>query len=409
MSEKIFIIQPVDENYTPEDLNELKELVFSADAQVVGECLQKIREISPATYIGKGKLDEINQILQTEVDADCVLFNGDLSPSQTLNISEALSGVKVIDRTTLILDIFALHAKTNEGKLQVELAQLKYIYPRLKGKGQALSRLAGGIGTRGPGETKLETDRRYIRQRIRNLENNLTELKNRRKLQSDRREKNDAKFIALVGYTNSGKSTLMNRLTDANVLTENKLFATLDPTLRKFVLPFGEAIMADTVGFLKNIPHNLIEAFKSTLETANEADLILTVTDASSNDWTRQLEVTLQTLKDLNCKGEIFNIFNKCDLISDYSYFPKDGIFISALTGDGIDNLKDKIFDFFKSQYVSCRLFIPYSKTAKYARLKNFITVEKEEYTSSGILSLCTVQKRYFSDIAEFIIKDNDN
>ncbi|MBP5308103.1 MAG: GTPase HflX, partial [Clostridia bacterium] len=253
---------------------EIKELVSSAGAEVYGCASYSVREIIPATFIGSGKLAEIREAVK-DTPVNLVVFDGELSPSQTLNISSALGGVKVVDRTTLILDIFALNAKSNEGKLQVELAQLKYIYPRLKGKGEALSRLGGGIGTRGPGETKLETDRRHIRARINSLENKLKELETRRDIQMRRREKNSCPTVALVGYTNTGKSTLLNALTDADAFVKDQLFATLDPTVRKFQLADTQALLIDTVGFVRNIPHHIIEAFKSTLELAVRADLIL--------------------------------------------------------------------------------------------------------------------------------------
>lgn len=278
--EKCFVIIPYEEKIINEErFNEIEALLKTADAVVLGHENCKILKVVPSTYIGKGKLEEIKNYC-AELDIETVVFDGELTPSQTLNMAEALGGLKVIDRTTLILDIFALSAKSAEGKIQVELAQLKYMYPRLKGKGEGLSRLGGGIGTRGPGESKLETDRRHIRRRINYLEKQLKELALRRALQSERRKKNNALTVALVGYTNTGKSTLLNALTGSSVLSENKLFATLDPTLRKMNLGEYEIILADTVGFIKNIPTTLIEAFKSTLETAVNADLNLIVCDA---------------------------------------------------------------------------------------------------------------------------------
>ena len=281
--EKIYIIQPI----TRENAAKYKvlqaeavSLIESAGAVYAGTIYQNIREINAATYVGEGKLQELNERLYG-LDGITVLFNGELSPSQTLNISAALENRKVIDRTTLILDIFAKNAHSGEGKLQVELAQLKYLYPRLKGKGEALSRLGGGVGTRGPGETKLETDRRYIRGRLKYLENRLKETEKRRCLQTARRQKTNVKTIALVGYTNTGKSTLMNLLTGADVYVKNELFATLDPTARNFSIDGVEFLLVDTVGFLQDLPHNLIEAFKSTLESALHCDLALIVCDAT--------------------------------------------------------------------------------------------------------------------------------
>lgn len=404
--ENIFIIQPLTEDGQQDRLEELKDLIFSADGVTVGYSCQKIREINPATFIGKGKLEEIKEELNSMSEVDCVLFDGELSPSQTLNISAALNGIKVIDRTTLILDIFALHATTLEGKIQVELAQLKYIYPRLKGKGEALSRLGGGIGTRGPGETKLETDRRHIRERIRNLEKSLEEIKNRRNIQAERRKKNNAKFIALVGYTNTGKSTLLNKLTGAGVLEENKLFATLDPTLRKIDLEDGEAVIADTVGFLRDIPHNLIEAFKSTLETAAEADLILNVCDASSPIWEKQLEVTVDTLKELNCKGHTICVVNKCDLASDYSIFPKDAILISAKNGIGTDKLLKAVNDYFSDRYVRAELLVPYQSLNAFNKIKDKINLKSQEYTDDGLKISASIPKVYINDFNDWLRKD---
>lgn len=303
IEEKVYIIKPILNKCDDNSLDEIIALAESAGAIVVGSKTQVLREITPATFIGCGKLQEIKEEIEDAgTEIDLIVFDGELSPSQTLNIQEILS-IKVIDRTTLILDIFALNAKSTEGKLQVELAQLKYIYPRLRGKGQALSQQGGGMSTRGPGETKLETDRRHIRRRIDFLESGLRELENRRGLQAERREKNNIKTVALVGYTNTGKSTLLNRLTGADVLVKNQLFATLDPTMRKLKLEDANAVLIDTVGFVRNIPHHLIEAFKSTLETAARADLVLIVCDATG-DFENQLKTTEETLSDIKCESE---------------------------------------------------------------------------------------------------------
>lgn len=279
MTENVYVVQPI--------LNEAKDdvlhceaiaLIESAGAAYAGTMKVRIREINPSTFLGEGKVEELRARIEG-LDLT-VLFNGTLSPSQTVNLSEALDGVKVIDRTTLILDIFALRAQSSEGKLQVELAQLKYMYPRLKGKGSALSRLGGGIGTRGPGETQLETDRRHIRMRIRSLEEKLEKTELRRGLLTQRRQKDGVRSIALVGYTNTGKSTLLNALTGADVLVKDALFATLDPTSRAFTIDDMKFLLTDTVGFLQDLPHHLIDAFKSTLESALHCDLALIVCDA---------------------------------------------------------------------------------------------------------------------------------
>ena len=315
--ERIYVIQPI----TRENANKYKilhdeaiSLIESAGAAYAGTIYQNIRDINPATYIGEGKVAELCERLEG-LDVT-VLFNGELSPSQTLNISAAIGDKKVIDRTTLILDIFAKNAKSAEGKLQVELAQLKYIYPRLKGKGEALSRLGGGVGTRGPGETKLETDRRYIRGRLKYLEDRLNELEQRRTLLNERRKKDSVKTIALVGYTNTGKSTLMNLLTGADVYVKNELFATLDPTSRKFTVEDVEFILVDTVGFLQDLPHKLIDAFHSTLESALNCDLALIVCDAMG-EYQMQYETTLKTLEEMGFSGETMLVMNKTETLDD--------------------------------------------------------------------------------------------
>ena len=316
-------------------------LIESAGALYAGTIYQNVREINAATFIGEGKLEELRERLDG-LDEITVLFNGELSPSQTLNISAALDDRKVIDRTTLILDIFAKNAKSSEGKLQVELAQLKYIYPRLKGKGEALSRLGGGVGTRGPGETQLETDRRYIRGRIKYLENRLKETEKRRSLQTARRKKDLVKTIALVGYTNTGKSTLMNLLTESDVYVKNELFATLDPTARNFQINGINFLLVDTVGFLQDLPHNLIEAFKSTLESAINCDLALIVCDAMG-EYDMQLETTLATLKEMDFNSPYLVVMNKSENLQDFSLLPHNSIPISAKENLGIAQLRHQI------------------------------------------------------------------
>ena len=380
-----FIIIPV-ENHSEEleRTSEIKSLVESAGASVKQTLCVKINKIVPSTYIGKGKAEEIKSICEEE-EINLVVFDGDLTPSQTLNLSEALGDIKVIDRTTLILDIFASRARTSEGKVQVELAQLKYIYPRLKGKGSALSRLGGGIGTRGPGESKLESDRRHIRRRINYLEERLAELEQRRKLQGERRNKNGVFKVALVGYTNTGKSTLLNALTGSEVLAENKLFATLDPTTRKLDLCDFTVLLTDTVGFIKNIPTSLIEAFKSTLETATDADLILLVCDANT-DWTAQLYTTESMLDELGCKGERITVFNKCENINDFSPYPTDAIFISALQKRGLDGLLSKIRSFFESNYTSVEFNLNYSQLSEFYALQRFVENFDLIYNDNGVL-----------------------
>ena len=339
--EKIYIIQPITED-NAEKYRVLQEeavsLIESAGAAYAGTIYQNVREINPATFIGEGKLRELKERLYG-LDEITVLFNGELSPSQTLNISAALDNRKVIDRTTLILDIFAKNAQSSEGKLQVELAQLKYIYPRLKGKGEALSRLGGGVGTRGPGETQLETDRRYIRGRLKYLEQRLRETEKRRSLQTVRRKKDAVKTIALVGYTNTGKSTLLNLLTGSDVYVKNELFATLDPTARSFSVNDAEFLLVDTVGFLQDLPHNLIEAFKSTLESALNCDLALIVCDATG-EYDMQLKTTLDTLREMDFASPYLVVMNKSEGM-DTSAFPYGSVAITAKA-----NVFRRIFSF---------------------------------------------------------------
>lgn len=381
IQEKVYIIQPMCDDYKLLQ-EEAVALIESAGAVYAGTIYQKIREVSPATYIGSGKIAELNERLK-DLDVT-VLFNGDLSPSQTLNISAALGDKKVIDRTTLILAIFAKNAKTNEGKLQVELAQLKYIYPRLKGKGSALSRLGGGIGTRGPGETKLETDRRRIRVRIAYLEERIESLKNTRMLISSRRKKREERTISLIGYTNTGKSTLLNLLTSADVYAEDRLFATLDPTSRALVIDGSKFLLTDTVGFLRNLPHNLISAFHSTLESALNCDLALIICDATG-DFEMQLKTTLDTLNELDTHCPYLIVMNKSENIDNFDAYPHGSIFISAKENLGIESLKSEILRFFSASYTDTVLFVPYDQLSAYNKIKKYLDEKKFFYLNEGI------------------------
>ena len=404
IKEKVFVIEPIFEDKTlnNEDLiNEINSLITSANAEPSGFIVVKIREITPATFIGKGKLQEIKEWLDLN-PVDTVVFDGVLSPSQTLNISDRLGGVKVIDRTTLILDIFALSAKTHEGKLQVELAQLNYLYPRLKGKGEALSRLGGGIGTRGPGETQLETDRRHIRERIDNLKKELELLEGRRKLQAERRKKNAEITISLVGYTNSGKSTLLNLLTNSNVLAENRLFATLDPTIRKCKIGDFEVLLVDTVGFIRNIPTEIIEAFKSTLESAKYSDVNLIVCDGSSDYMEEQLNVTTKILNELDVKSNIITVINKCDVVESCEHFPNNAVCISAKNNQGIDNLIAKIQEVLADTFVKTKLTINYNEIGEFTKNVDYLESYTMEYTDENVLVDVVVKKVYFGKFAKF-------
>ena len=400
--ENVFIIQPILSDNYRELHREAIALIESAGGAYAGTTYQIIREINPATFIGSGKLAELNLQLQG-LDNITIFFNGDLSPSQTLNISAALDDRKVIDRTTLILDIFARHAQSGEGKLQVELAQLKYIYPRLKGSGIGLSRLGGGIGTRGPGETKLESDRRLIRQRIALLSGKMDELKQRRELQRERRKKNGVKTIALIGYTNTGKSTLMNLFTNADVYVQNQLFATLDATARTFSIEDIEYVLIDTVGFLQDLPHHLIDAFRSTLETAIECDLALIVCDASG-DYEMQMNTTLETLSSLGFSSPYLLVMNKCDLSGiDENCLPPESICISAKTGYGIEALKKKINDNFAADFLYADLLIPYADFSNYSKVKKFITERTVRFTDGGQIISAVVPKEYYKFFKQYI------
>ncbi len=404
--EKIYIIQPITKQTSENYLvlwEEAVSLIESAGAQYVGTIYQNIKEINPATYIGEGKLAQLNDVLSGLEDIT-ILFNGELSPSQTLNISSAVGERKVIDRTTLILDIFAKNAKSNEGKLQVELAQLKYIYPRLKGKGLALSRLGGGVGTRGPGETQLETDRRYIRGRIQFLEERLKETEKRRSLQTKRREKEDVKTIALVGYTNTGKSTLMNLLTNSHVYVQNELFATLDPTARSFTIEDIPFLLVDTVGFLQDLPHHLIESFKSTLESALHADLALIVCDASG-EYEMQLKTTLDVLQDLGFCSPYLVVMNKSDLCGQHDLFPSKSIAISAKENKGIERLKQAILKEFSKDFLFCELFIPYEKLSAFGKIRNRLIERSSSFNDVGQQIFAVLPVQYIESFQPYIVK----
>lgn len=388
--EKIYIIQPILRTDYKALAAEAESLIESAGALCAGVSFIEVREINPATFIGSGNLEKL--CVRLSGLPVTVLFNGDLSPSQTLNISAALDGRKVIDRTTLILDIFARNAKTSEGKLQVELAQLKYLYPRLKGKGQALSRLGGGIGTRGPGETKLETDRRRIRARIVALENRLSDLKQRRQLVQERREKQAIRTISLIGYTNTGKSTLLNLLTDAGVYAEDRLFATLDTTTRKLIVDGSEFLLTDTVGFLRELPHSLISAFHSTLESALQCDLALIVCDARG-DHEMQLATTLETLRELGGEVPYLIVMNKSEELTSFDGYPKESIFISAKYGIGIEALKNAILRFFGSGWAEVLLRVPYARMAAYSPLKKYADELQFNYLEDAVLIKARIRK----------------
>lgn len=387
-------------------INELTLLAESAGAEVEASIIQRRETPDGATYLGRGRLTEAELFCKNR-EIDLIICDGELSPSQIRNI-ENITNVRVIDRTQLILDIFALRAKSREGKLQVELAQLKYTLPRLTGKGKSMSRLGGGIGTRGPGESKLESDRRHIMRRVHALQEQLTEIEKRRALLRKRREKNQITTVALVGYTNAGKSTLMNALTDAGVLAEDKLFATLDPTSRKLTLPDGQSVMLiDTVGFVSRLPHDLVKAFKSTLEEAAEADIILNVCDASDERCTDHIEITTEILKDLGCAGDnIITVMNKCDRAENvYNLIPfGKTVMISALKAINLDLLLREIEKCIDTKFANLDLLVPFSDGGTVNEIRNIGNILSEEYTENGILLKVKIPAQYADKLQKYVL-----
>ena len=396
------------EEWQEEDVyQELAELSDTAGLEVVDHLIQHRSAPDAAYYLGKGKLEELRQLCLAR-EADCVIFAHSLSPSQLYNLGKVLD-TKVLDKTMLILDIFAQRARSREGKLQVELAQANYLLPRLLGQGMNLSRQGGGakkggVGTRGPGETQLETDRRYIRGRLNYLEDRLKELEKRRSLLSERRKKDDVKTIALVGYTNTGKSTLMNLLTGADVYVKNELFATLDPTARKFSIDDVEFLLIDTVGFLQELPHKLIEAFHSTLESALHCDLALIVCDATG-EYEMQQATTLQTLEELGFSGKTLLVMNKTEGLTDTTSLPRDSVAISAKTGKGIETLKREILKEFASDFFFCELFVPYAQMNEYAKIKPLLKERTSQFHDDGIFVSVVVPARYAEKCTPYLVK----
>lgn len=387
-------------------VSELEELAKTADAQVVAKVIQKRSAADSATVLGEGKIEEIAELAEN-LEAGLVIFDTELTASEIRNIEDVVN-VRVIDRTMLILDIFAARAVTNEGKLQVELAQLRYRLPRLMGIGRSLSRLGGGIGTRGPGEKQLETDKRHIRRRIEKLEKELRELTERREFSRRRRKKDNVLTAAIVGYTNAGKSTLLNKLTDAGVLAENKLFATLDLTGRSIELPDGQSILLiDTVGLIRRLPHHLVEAFKSTLEEAACADIILHVSDISDPEAAEKAVTTKKILAELGC-GEIpsVDILNKSDLV-DYD-IPEDDttIKISAKTGEGIERMLTLIAKNLPEMSKRMNLLIPYDKAGFAARIRENGKIFSEEYLGEGVLTDALVDIKLIKQAEEYALNE---
>lgn len=389
-------------------LDELEELAVTAGAEVVATIVQNMPVINNATYIGSGKLREVKEFSEQH-EVDLLIFDDELSGSQIKNIEDE-TGVTVIDRTMLILDIFALRALSTEGKLQVELAQQKYLLPRLLGMGHQLSRQQGGIGSRGPGESKLESDRRHIRRRIEALEAELSELEKRRENIRRRRKKNEIPVVAIVGYTNVGKSTLLNLLTNAGVLAKDQLFATLDPTARELTLPDGQkAILVDTVGLLRRLPHQLINAFKSTLEEASNADLILNLCDISNENVRTQLEVTNELLSELNC-GDIkkITVYNKIDKVSENLVLTKkeDCCYISAKENIGVDNLLQMISRALSASLIRVKLLIPYSEGQLADRIRKNGKILSVSYEENGIMLEANVDMKLMGAVGEYVLSD---
>lgn len=368
---------------------ELAELVNTAGAVVVGTIIQKRELIHPGTYVGTGKVAEITELIE-KTGATGIVCDDELSPAQLKNLEDTLQ-TKVMDRTLIILDIFAARATTNEGKIQVELAQLKYRLSRLTGLGRSMSRLGGGIGTRGPGEKKLEMDRRLIKNRIAQLNRELKEVQRHREINRAQREKNQIPVAAIVGYTNAGKSTLLNHLTDAGVLEEDKLFATLDPTTRILQLnKQQEILLTDTVGFIRKLPHHLIEAFRSTLEEAKYADYLIHVVDASNPQRDKQMHIVYDTLYQLEIQDKtILTLFNKQDLVTDKEPlhdFKADATFaVSARTGEGLDAVKDKLSDLLRENKILIERVIPYADAGIIQQVRKGGELLTEEYRAEGI------------------------
>ena len=393
-----------------ESMDELERLAETAGAVVVGRFSQRRERPDSALFLGKGKVNEIAMEIQN-LDADLLILDDELTPSQQHNL-ERMLGIRVIDRTALILDIFAQRARSHEGRLQVELAQLKYNLPRLGGQGLVLSRLGGGIGTRGPGETKLEVDRRRIHTRIHDIEEQINGMKKTRALYRTRRQKSRMPLVALVGYTNAGKSTLLNRLTGADVFAEDKLFATLDPTTRRLELPEKkEILLTDTVGFIQKLPHTLVTAFRATLEEVTEADLLLHVVDAGNSNAEPQIEAVIEVLKELGAdeKPTLF-VFNKTDCVENEYDLERltryrDAVCVSAATGTNIDILLNRIECFFKAQSVEAELLVPYSDGAVITELHALNAVKKTEYAEEGTKITASIPEAESARFEKYMLK----
>jgi GTPase len=393
-----------------EELDELAGLARSAGAEPVGRVVQSRATPDPATFVGKGKVAEIHDLVH-QTGADAVILDDELSPGQLRNLEERLR-VKVLDRTALILDIFALHARSGEGKLQVELAQLNYLLPRLRGWGEAMSRLGAGIGTRGPGETKLEIDRQHIRRRITRLRRGIQQLAKSRGVRRAGRERSGVPQVALAGYTNAGKSTLMNALTKADALVADQPFATLDPTTRRLLLPGGRrATLSDTVGFVRKLPHDLVEAFKSTLEEVARADLILHVADASASDLAQQMAAVREVLAEIGAAHipEVLAL-NKWDLLDESGREVTmrrnpDGQPVSALTGRGIEELAARVGDALPKPPIRVELLVPFDRPEVVPWLHRTADVLRTEDTPEGTIVVARVTEAELPTIDGFVVR----
>lgn len=401
-----------DSLWTVDDsLEELKQLADTAGATVIKKFIQKRPKPDPAFFIGRGKVQELALYAQQE-NIDLCIFDDELSPAQQRNI-ESVMGIRILDRTALILDIFAQRARTNEGKLQVELAQLQYTLPRIMGKGLMLSRLGGGIGTRGPGETKLEVDRRRIRDRIAFIKDQIEKVKAVRSLHRSKRKKNNVFEVSLVGYTNAGKSTLLNTLTNSDIYAKDQLFATLDPTTRQLTLPNKqEIIITDTVGFIQRLPHQLIAAFRSTLEVVTEADLLVHVIDVSHELYKEQAAAVHEVLKEIGAETKpVITVYNKIDKLppdsklADRLALEEDTVCISAAKKLNLETLQQMIESHLKSKAVEVTLCIPYAETAKAAQLHETANVLEQEYTENGAVMKVILPVEDLDAYNEYILK----
>ncbi len=401
-----------DSLWTVDDsLEELKQLADTAGATVIKKFIQKRPKPDPAFFIGRGKVQELALYAQQE-NIDLCIFDDELSPAQQRNI-ESVMGIRILDRTALILDIFAQRARTNEGKLQVELAQLQYTLPRIMGKGLMLSRLGGGIGTRGPGETKLEVDRRRIRDRIAFIKDQIEKVKAVRSLHRSKRKKNNVFEVSLVGYTNAGKSTLLNTLTNSDIYAKDQLFATLDPTTRQLTLPNKqEIIITDTVGFIQRLPHQLIAAFRSTLEVVTEADLLVHVIDVSHELYKEQAAAVHEVLKEIGAETKpVITVYNKIDKLppdsklADRLALEEDTVCISAAKKLNLESLQQMIESHLKSKAVEVTLCIPYAETAKAAQLRETANVLEQEYTENGAVMKVILPVEDLEAYNEYILK----